>query len=78
MSNRAKTITAAQTRPIVIVLLIPVVSILLTGLCFFIMDQLFTEIPDGVKNTVATFCFFATCLAAMCAAIPTWTEDTDE
>jgi hypothetical protein len=78
MSNRAKTITAAQTRLIVIVLLIPVVSILLTGLCFFIMDQLFREIPDGVRSTVAVFCFFAACLAALCAALPGLAEDTDE
>lgn len=78
MSNRAKTITAAQTRLVVIVLLIPVVSILLTGLCFSIMDQLFTEIPDGVRSTVAVFCFFAACLAALCAALPGLAEDTEE
>ena len=78
MSKRAKAVTTQQARLIVIVLLIPVVSILLTGLCFFIMDQLFTEIPDGVKSTVATFCFFATCLAALCAALPGLAEDTEE
>jgi fructose-specific phosphotransferase system IIC component len=78
MSKLSKVVTTEQARLIVIVLLIPVVAILLTGLCFFIMDQLFTEIPDGVRSTVAVFCSFAACLAALCAALPGLAEDTEE
>jgi hypothetical protein len=77
MSKLSKVVTTEQARLIVIVLLIPVVAILLTGLCFFIMDQLFREIPDGVHGTVAVFCCFAACLAAL-ATIPNWAEDTEE
>jgi multisubunit Na+/H+ antiporter MnhB subunit len=78
MSKLSKAVTTEHTRLAVIALLIPVVSILLTGLCFFIMDQLFKEIPDGVRSAVAVFCFFAACFAALCAGLPGSAEDTDE
>ena len=54
-------------RTVVIILLIPLVSILLTGLCFYLVDQLFDEIADGVHGTIAWFSVFATCFAALSA-----------
>lgn len=60
-------ITPQAARAVVIILLIPPVSILLTALCFYLLSHLFDEVADGVFSTVAWFCVFATCFAAMAA-----------
>ena len=67
MTERAKWINHQAARAVVIILLIPPVSILLTGLCFYLMGQLFDEVADGVPLTVAWFSVFATGFAAMAA-----------
>ena len=67
MSERAKWINHQAARAVVIILLIPPTSILLTGLCFYLVDQLFDEVADGVGSTVAWFSVAATCFAAMAA-----------
>ena len=67
MTERPKWINHQAARAVVIILLIPPVSILLTGLCFYLMSQLFDEIADGVRGTVAWFSVSATCFAALLA-----------
>ena len=52
-------------RAVVIILLIPPVSILLTALCFYLLSHLFDEVADGVRGTVAWFSVCATCFAAL-------------
>lgn len=70
MSKQHKIITAQHIKLIVIVMLIPIVAILLTGLCFYLMDNLFENIPTGVYGTVAVFCTFIAGFAALLATTP--------
>jgi hypothetical protein len=65
MTERPKWINHQAARAVVIILLIPPVSILLTALCFYLVSQLFDEVADGVYSTIALICAFATCFAAL-------------
>jgi fructose-specific phosphotransferase system IIC component len=67
MTDRDKWINHQAARTVVIILFIPPVSILLTALCFYLLDQLFDELVDGVRSTVAWFSVCATCFAALTA-----------
>lgn len=67
MTNRTKWINHQAARTVIIILLIPPVSILLTALCFYLLSQLFDEVADGVRSTVAWFSVCATCFAALMA-----------
>ena len=67
MTERPEWINHQAARAVVIILLIPPVSILLTALCFYLVGQLFDEVADGVGGTIAWFSVFTTCFAAMAA-----------